>query len=145
MTDYYYFLFLIPYVLIPKERKVWGILFITSLIIVVNAHLFSNEHGSQLYINRAVITFASCFWLLKLGTLHAYYQSCIYIATLTLFLTLEIDVVFVQNIIYSEYEYYTHGIILIKFLGIALSIPIRDIIYNTDNNLNTSTDQRGQE
>ena len=119
--SYYYLLFLIFACFFVKERAVWGILFLTGVLLHLNSILMTNEHGSFLYYNRVIITFSASLFLLKFcKTLHAYYQSSVYTLTLILFLLLEYDVVTGENIIYDSYEDCIHGSIIVKFLGLFI-------------------------
>lgn len=139
LYSYYYLLFLIPLLIQPSQWKVWGILFITSFLIVTNEKILPNDHGSMWYTNRfLIVSFASFLLINCVKTIHAYYQSCIYIATLVLFLILEMDIVFVTNVIHSRYEYYIYGIIIVKFLGITLSVPICNINKHSHSSINKS-------
>lgn len=118
-------MFLIFALLQRKERRIWGVLFITSLSIkLLNNHM-SHDFGSSYYYIRAIITFIAAFILIRVNTLHSYHQSGVYVITLIAFSLLEFDLVSSNNIIYDNYEKYINGIIIIKFLGLLISISER--------------------
>lgn len=121
MMEYYYVMFLVFMFFQQDQCEIWGTLFLTGIILHLNANMLSHEQGSILYYNRVFVTSLAAIFLIKFcNSLHSLYQSSVYTLTLVLFLLLEFDVVTGENIIYDSYEDWINGIIVVKFLGLFI-------------------------
>lgn len=103
-----------------KQRSVWGVLVVMSALLNINSIVFSHEFDSILYYNRAFIVFIAALVLIRINTCHSYYQSVICVLTLCLFGLLEYDLTTYENIVYSKYEDYVHGVMAIRIVGFIL-------------------------
>lgn len=134
----YFLILLLLYLVDAKERKIWGVLVLMSLLLNVNSYVFPNDYGSPLYYIRSFIVFLTCIYLLNLSTnkIHAYYQSIICVLTLILFGLLEYDVFKGSNLVYSNYEDFIHGIMAIRIMGFILGFYERLCVADCDNTSN---------